>query len=569
MENILKKSMFVFFLVFLFSVSFTTSNDFSQDLGRHLKLGEIIVENWSIPKTNLFSYTYPSFKFINHHWFSEVLFHLISSFSGLSALIFLKVVLFIFAGYFTVKGALKAGKSTIVFFLSPAFFLLLIDRLNIRPELFGYLFFALLYYVLFFQSNQKLWYTAPFILGLWINTHISFVLGLFLFAVFIMPRLVHRTKRMKLLLLSTIVALCINPHGVVGLLYPFSIFRNYGYTIAENQNIFFMNSYISNMSIRYFFFISPFVLFALLILLIKQKYDLFTVLLVFFMLPFWQVRHLPFFVFASIAPVSYAYTQTIPFVKKMCRQHVGFIKTTFILIFYSVISVCILLFVQDRYHLIFDTQKTFGYGFDESQKEAAEFVISKDLPRNIFNNFDIGGYAIYGLYPAYKVFVDNRPEAYPADFFKNIYIDMQYDENLRTKVFSEYDIHTIFFGHSDGTPWGIQFLSRISQDPKWKMVFLNDTVVVMTDDPDHIDIRNNSDHISKLINKQTRYIPLLHLYSTLSIMGQNDLAMNAFSKAQKINPDSCFIKQTIYKKNRDNPMFFATDDIKQKAWWCF
>ena len=38
------------------------------DLGRHLKNGQLFIETGLIPKINLYSYAYPDYPFINHHW---------------------------------------------------------------------------------------------------------------------------------------------------------------------------------------------------------------------------------------------------------------------------------------------------------------------------------------------------------------------------------------------------------------------------------------------------------------------------------------------------------------------
>src|SRR5579864_8396776 len=70
------------FLSFLHPISAIT-----QDLGRHLLTGKIIVQTHHVPKANLFSYTYPAFPFINHHWLSEVVFFLLTQTLGLHGLL--------------------------------------------------------------------------------------------------------------------------------------------------------------------------------------------------------------------------------------------------------------------------------------------------------------------------------------------------------------------------------------------------------------------------------------------------------------------------------------------------
>ena len=64
-----------------------------QDLGRHIKLGRMILDTSSVPDTNLFSYTHKDFPFVNHHWLSEVLFMLIFKLTGNSGLVLVKVFL--------------------------------------------------------------------------------------------------------------------------------------------------------------------------------------------------------------------------------------------------------------------------------------------------------------------------------------------------------------------------------------------------------------------------------------------------------------------------------------------
>src|SRR5579863_4068680 len=71
----------------------------TQDLGRHLLTGKIIFTTRTVPKENLFSYTYPHFPFINHHWFSEVIFYLWYQRTGFNGLLLLTccVILLSFA----------------------------------------------------------------------------------------------------------------------------------------------------------------------------------------------------------------------------------------------------------------------------------------------------------------------------------------------------------------------------------------------------------------------------------------------------------------------------------------
>src|SRR3989339_982567 len=570
MEKAMKYVAIFFLFLFIFSITFTKGNDFSQDLGRHLKLGEMIVAQKEIPKVNLFSYTHSSFPFINHHWLSEVIFYMLASSYGLSSLVILRVFLFLVTIGICVDGAFERKNHIIVLSITLLFTPLFLDRLDMRPELFGYVFFSFFLYMLFLKPRKKLiTYTAPIIMLLWVNLHVSFVFGLFLLLVYYIQQ-VFQSKNISILpLVLSSVVLCINPNGISGALYPFTIFNNYGYSIVENQNIFFLNSMIFNPLIHYFFILTPIVLFTFIVLLINRKFIWSFILFVFFVLSFWQIRHLPFFVLVVIPTTSYAFTQTGYLVFKSLKNKKYHFTYGIYFIFFVICIFFTFFFINNRYYQIFDKQRSFGYGFIDNYKEATDFMLSSKLPPHMFNNFDIGGYLIYKLYPTYHVFVDNRPEAYPASFFQNTYIKLQQDQEVRKKVFKQNNIHTIFFAHTDMTPWGREFLSQIVQDQSWKIVFLNESIVIMTDDNQFKDIRQDKDKIMSLITHEEDYLELLHLAWIFSTLGYKDLNQQAMIKVQKINPSSCIVQRIRYDTFKDSPLFFAVDDVRKSAWWCF
>jgi len=541
----MKRYSVYFVLFFLFCISFATNSDFSQDLGRHLKLGEIIWQTRTIPNVNLFSYTNATFPFINHHWLAEVFYFFLKSIGGLFSLQILKIALILFAGWVSIKSGLAKGSRLVVLLTALFLFPLLLDRLDIRPELFGFIFFSILLYILFFQENKKLYYLVPLILLFWVNIHITFIFGIGLVIL----------KRKKILLALSFLVSLLNPHGLTGILYPLNIWRNYGYTIAENQNLFFLKSVMLNPIIQYFLLSLPFIFCALFILFARKKYTFFILLFTFFILPFWQIRHMPFFVFAAIPTVSYAYSLVL-FSSKINNSF----KQSRKIIYGAVILLSILfssVFIFNTYYQVFDKNKSFDIGYDESQKYATDFLLKSKLRGNIFNNFDIGGYAIYRLYPTYKVFVDNRPEAYPADFFQKIYIPLQEKKELRDEIFKRYNIHTVFFSHADMTPWGRTFLEQILQDQQWKTVYLDNSIIILTDEEIYSDVRLNDKYMMQLVSSQDNYLSLLRLSSIFSTMGKNNLSKQAFIKAQNINPSSCIIQRATFEIDPSN-----------KSWVC-
>jgi hypothetical protein len=115
----------------------------------------------------------------------------------------------------------------------------------------------------------------------------------------------------------------------------------------------------------------------------------------------------------------------------------------------------------------------FGVGLMPGVSEAGEFIRNVPIEGPIFNNYDLGSYLVYYLFPKSRVFVDNRPEAYPDEFFTRLYVPMQEDESIWKIQSEKWGINAIAFYWRDLTPWSQTFLLARVQDPNWIPVFRN------------------------------------------------------------------------------------------------
>ncbi len=507
----------ILLLFFVFSFLFRTDHSFDQDLGRHIKLGEIIVQSGQVPKTNLFSYTNPDFPFINTHWLFGVFVYLANQTVGLQALLVLKIFIFLFSVWLVIKN----NKSILLLPVGFIFLHVLRERLELRPEIFSFLFTTLTLYIL--EKRTNLIYFLPLIQLIWINTHIYFFVGLVLQAIFI---LTHRKIKLLWLIfgLSLLVSL-INPNGVAGLLYPLNVTTNYGYTIVENQTMFLLES-IKFRDPNFLFVKLSIALVALSLVVaaIKRQMDIKNILIALFGvgLALLNVRSFPYLIFLSL-PATLA--------------NFGTIKLKFLIPFFAVLLILESYFyLSENYYKNRDDSNEVNLKFVESGKEAMDFVLTKDLPNPIFNNFDIGSYIIYRGYPKYQVFVDGRPEAYPAQFFQEIYIPAQYDYNKFKELEKQIGFKTIIFSHTDQTPWGINFLQNVVKDPEWKLVYIDNFMVVFTKEGDlaKIDL-NKLDPQDYKFNNHVSYVRMgLFLLST----GYPDSGRQFMSKALQLFPNS-------------------------------
>jgi len=123
------------------------------------------------------------------------------------------------------------------------------------------------------------------------------------------------------------------------------------------------------------------------------------------------------------------------------------------------------IFNPSKYHIIDDNQDIFK---------------NLQLKDNIFNNYDVGGYLIYNLFPKHKVFVDNRPEAYSTDFLQNIYIPMQLLDDEWEKYQTHYNINTVILAKNDITDWGRSIYTKMRVNPDWQIIYENADVIILT-----------------------------------------------------------------------------------------
>jgi hypothetical protein len=119
-----------------------------------------------------------------------------------------------------------------------------------------------------------------------------------------------------------------------------------------------------------------------------------------------------------------------------------------------------------------------GLGLTPQSMDAIDFFISNNLKGPIFNDYDIGEYLIYGLYPKEKVFTDGRPEAYPPEFFKQMYSGTLKYESAWQQELQKYQFNTIIFEENDVNPQAMQFIANRVADSTWSLVFADKYAII-------------------------------------------------------------------------------------------
>ena len=576
-----------FTFILTFALFFHPIIDFSQDLGRHIKLGELIFQWRAVPKTNLFAYTYPNFPFINHHWMSEVIFYVLIKNFGTLGLLFimstitaLSISIMVYFCLFQMRhsGAKQSEaiesqkilsrssplqddntKYVSIFIATLLYLGILLERTNLRPEIFSF-FFVSMFMVILYKNREnftKWLFLLPLGELLWVNMHIYFPIGILLIFLFLIDQIFvisrqsreiskrfeisHYVRDDNLRIFSIVFVLCclatlLNPNGLIGALYPLHIFQNYGYSIAENQTLFFLINYgFRNISYLYFG-ITVLAGFCLLLLRRKQNTLIDWLLFITFtILAISATRNFPLFVFATF----------IPFVKNLAFVF-GNTKYKILHTKYVFIGICLLTGSLPYFSI---HANGFGYSIQTGPQEAADFFITNHLKGPIFNNFDIGSYLDYRLYPKEGVFVDGRPEAYPADFFQKEYIPMQEDPKIFEQVDKKYHFNTIFFGYTDQTPWANAFLIAILKNPSWKLIYFNESIVIIVKDTPNnqsLPALSEADSISGKIPLPQDFTSLARILQILDTLSWKNAEIFVLQKMLALDSHSCFALGTLH-----------------------
>jgi len=432
---VIEKPVFDYILIAAFavlvSVFTTTKISGDDDVFWHLATGKYIVQNLSIPSSDIFGFATQGQKWIPFEWGWDVLTYLVFNAGGFVSLSILRtlIVLSVFSIIFLYFRKNKINVSLYVLF---SFFLLLgiLVRLSIRPHLISYLFIVLvisvlLNYLLFDKYRKTILIVLPLIFLLWANMHMGVNLGLAVFGIFVLTESVKYLKsgsknnngesksKIKILLLSftlSAIAMLVNPNTFSTFIYTF---RHTQMDMLEQINEWkspFRSGTAANYNVKiYMFFLAS----GIMILFYSFKKKLFYPAFIYAFLGIYSVQAIRFitdfmlgiFIF-WIMSVSYL-VEKIKIEKYLKYPAVKLIITA------GLVFVIYGSYEGNFYkNYLGNYYRDTGFGVNDRffPKSMFDFIGREQIDKigkRPFNNLKIGGYFVWN-FPESKNFIDSR-----------------------------------------------------------------------------------------------------------------------------------------------------------------
>jgi hypothetical protein len=389
----------------------TARNVTDPDVWWHLETGQYISEHKSVPHADPFSYTRAGAPWVAHEWLTDLLLYALDRITGFGGLmvVFASVLC---AAFFLLY--LRCGPNPYVAGVAMHYAAWATEPVwGVRPQVLSLLLTSLWLLILErAERNPKiLWWTLPLTL-LWVNLHAGFALGLALSALFLVGEFIERAlgrspqnasllRTEALVLGLDLLIVPLNPNGLRMFSYPVETLRSstmQDYIVEWASPNFHRAEYWPFLLVV----LSTFAILGwsgrdvrprnLLLLLVSLYAGL------------CSIRMMPLFVLIAV-PLICRQVGDWP-----ASQQPRHRSSVFVPLLNSAIVLAMLVFAGVHTAQVIRRQPQAE--MERFPARAAAFLQIHPPSGPIFNHYDWGGYLIWKLYPATRVFIDGRADLY-------------------------------------------------------------------------------------------------------------------------------------------------------------
>jgi hypothetical protein len=434
------------------------------DFWWHLRTGQFIVETRAIPHHDIFSSTNAGQPWITHEWLSEVLIYALYALGSFPALILAFAA--IIALTFALVYARAPGKPYIAAFAVLLAAFAAAPTFGARPQMFTLLLASIFLYLL--DKRRDLLWTLPLLMILWVNLHSGYALGLVIVAVYFFEWVRGQGSGVSTRQLAIIFALCFgavlfNPNGAAMYVYPFE-------TLTSRA----MQAYIQEWFSPDFHQIE-FQPFAWLLLgtlaataLAGKRITLTQTILLagFSYAALRSARNIPIFALIA-APILaeqlwHLIAARVPPENRRLTRGMAIVNW--------VILALIVFASAARVGMIVLNQPAVERA--KYPVAAVDFLRTRAPRGALYNEYGWGGYVIWRLYPATRVFIDGRADVYGDAFIEEVYLKAYRGGADWRAPLTQYDVRVVLIDPA------APLAAQLARDAEWQRVYVDRQAVV-------------------------------------------------------------------------------------------
>ncbi len=508
----MKKSVWVFLIILIAvtSITYLLKPIADPDFFWHLATGEWIAQHKSLPSADPFSYTVPgtstrAYFILTQYWLSQVLYYGFYSFLGWNGIVLVRFAILAGLLYFIFRRRGEADITAFFFFMLIAIVVLLRSFPLERPQVFSFMFFAILLHLLdklkspMPPHGKRLSghdiFALPLLMLVWANMHGGHILGQVIIALYLVSegiKLLHpifgttigkeRYKRFAAIGVVSILASFINPNGYKGLILylEFKEGVSTGELLLENESTVTNFLSTSNMQIPLYWALLAICVIIVSVSIFRKRQDITEIAMLTGLgfVSFTTLRFVPFFLIYAVPLASSAF-------KANNRE---MLKGTIAAALSLTVAVYFLAWQGDMSNFKnlsnFRTSRWVATTFPEA---ATEFIKQENLKGRMYNNYDWGGYLVWKLAPERKVFGDNRTLDKEIFFLQLMIQSAIVEPEIMGKPYYKalldtYTVNYIITKVYDTRVQMIPLVPKLILDPEWIPVFEESNAIIFVKD---------------------------------------------------------------------------------------
>ena len=455
------------------------------DLARHLRLGEVILQQGALPRQDLFSHTMGGKPFVAFEWGSEVVYAAAYRLAGLAGVAVLAGLVlgltYALVARFLIR---RGGDPLLAYLISMIAAVLSAAHWLARPHLFTMLGVVLLLELLERQGRRTLWPYLPLFV-VWANLHGGFFYGCITIALYALGEFVEsrlafgpsraewqaRAKHHAAAFGVALAASLINPNGFRNLAHVAGFFGNSA-ILAQTQE--FMSPDFHTVNGKIFLLILLGVVAALA--WSRRRPTIPVLLLVLVNLAFALISQRNIELFALVALPLLALSldaewRALPLLKRakevFQREHAGS---------YSGVgaAVCGLLLIG----LAIAGGRVAGIDVVPNQFDPKVFPVAavekaraSKLDGKLFNQFIWGGYLVHE-WPEQRIFIDGATDFYGEKLFGEYIKVWNLDPGWR-EILSHWDVSLTL------VPPQSRLAHELVRDSRWNIWYCDSTAAIL------------------------------------------------------------------------------------------